>query len=153
MKWLALLLVVIAAGCAAPPSHPPASDSRALIASYIPASVADREAWAADIYTPMAVLEIPITPENVCAIVAVTEQESGFHVDPAIPNLPAIAHAELERRRESHGIPQMVLDAAVVLGGGWLAGDAKRLALSVLAVLALNLALVYNHRSDRYHVA
>lgn len=49
------------------------------------------------------------------------------------------------------GKVQMVLDAGIVLGGGWFAGDAKRLALSALAVVALNLALVYNHRPDRYH--
>ncbi|HET7548197.1 MAG TPA: DUF1615 domain-containing protein [Usitatibacter sp.] len=112
MPWLLWLLVVLA-GCAAPPAHPPAGDSRALIASYIPASVADREAWAADIYTPMAVLGIPVTPRNVCAIVAVTEQESGFHADPVVPDLPAIAHAEIERRRERLGIPKLVLDAAL----------------------------------------
>ncbi len=115
MQWLLLLLVAALAGCAAPHPHPQPSggDARALIARYIPASVPDREAWAADIYTPMAVLEIPVTPENVCAIVAVTEQESGFHVDPAIPNLPAIARAEMERRRAKLGIPAVVLDAAL----------------------------------------
>lgn len=51
------------------------------------------------------------------------------------------------------GKVQMALDAAVVLGGGWFAGDARRLGLSVLAVVALNLALVYNHRPDRYRSA
>lgn len=115
MQWLLLLGVAVLAGCAAPRPQLTASDSRALIASYIPASVPDREGWAADIYTPMAVLEIPVTAENICAIVAITEQESGFHVDPVIPNLPAIARAEIERRRERLGIPEMVLDAALAL--------------------------------------
>jgi uncharacterized membrane-anchored protein YitT (DUF2179 family) len=58
------------------------------------------------------------------------------------------------RLQESLGWPagkvQLALDAAVVLGGGWLAGDLRRLALSVLAVLALNLAFVFNHRPGRY---
>lgn len=48
------------------------------------------------------------------------------------------------------GKTQMALDALVVLGGGWYGGDLRRLALSVLAVVALNLALVYNHRPGRY---
>ncbi|HET8747219.1 MAG TPA: YitT family protein [Ramlibacter sp.] len=48
------------------------------------------------------------------------------------------------------GKTQMVLDALIVLGGGWYVGDARRLALSVLAVVAVNLALVYNHRPGRY---
>jgi hypothetical protein len=115
MRWPLLVGVAVAAGCAAPPSRPPAADSRALIASYIPASVADREEWANDIYTPMAVLDIPVTAENVCAIVAVTEQESGFQADPVVPDLPAIARAEIERRREKLGIPQLVLDAALAV--------------------------------------
>jgi hypothetical protein len=115
MRGLLLVVIALAAGCAAPPSHPPAADSRALIASYIPASVADREGWANDIYTPMAVLDIPVTPENVCAIVAVTEQESGFQADPVVADLPAIARAEIERRREKLGIPRLVLDAALAV--------------------------------------
>jgi hypothetical protein len=113
MKRLGVVLVVLAAGCAAPPAQMPAGDARALIASYVPASVPDREGWAADIYTPMAVLGIPVTARNVCAIVAVTGQESGFHADPVVDNLPSIAGAEIERRRERLGIPRLLLDAAL----------------------------------------
>lgn len=47
------------------------------------------------------------------------------------------------------GKVQMALDAAVVLAGGWFAGDWRRLALSVLAVVVLNLVLVFNHRPGR----
>jgi uncharacterized membrane-anchored protein YitT (DUF2179 family) len=58
------------------------------------------------------------------------------------------------RLQERFGWPagktQMALDAAIVLAGGWAAGDLRRLALSVLAVVALNLALVSNHRPGRY---
>lgn len=49
----------------------------------------------------------------------------------------------------SAGKVQLALDALVVLAGGALAGDGRRLALSVLAVLALNLVLVCNHRRGR----
>jgi uncharacterized membrane-anchored protein YitT (DUF2179 family) len=45
------------------------------------------------------------------------------------------------------GKVQLLLDAAIVLGGGALAGNLRQLALSALAVLALNLVLVYNHRA------
>src|SRR5207248_3823371 len=83
------------------------------IASYIPASVGDRDGWASDIYTPMAVLKIPVTPDNVCAIVSITEQESGFRADPSIPKLRAIAWAEIDRQSEKVGMPKLALDAAV----------------------------------------
>lgn len=93
----------------------PASDARAFIASHLPARLADKEGWAADIYTPMAVIGIPVTADNVCAIVSITEQESGFQADPVVPHLPAIAWAEIERRRARMGIPKLVLDAALSL--------------------------------------
>jgi uncharacterized membrane-anchored protein YitT (DUF2179 family) len=48
------------------------------------------------------------------------------------------------------GKTQMTFDAVIVLAGGWYAGNARQLAWSVLAVVALNLALVYNHRPGRY---
>lgn len=58
------------------------------------------------------------------------------------------------RLQERFGWPagkvQLALDAVIVLAGGGLAGDGRRLALSVLAVAALNLVLVYNHRKGRY---
>ncbi len=58
------------------------------------------------------------------------------------------------RLQERFGWPagktQMAIDAAIVLAGGWYTGDVGKLALSVLAVVALNLALVYNHRPGRY---
>jgi hypothetical protein len=103
------------AGCAGQRPQMSAAEGRAFIASYMPGSLADKEGWAADIYTPMAVLEIALTPDNVCAILSVTEQESGFRVDPPIPNLARITWAEIERRREKAGIPALVLDAALAV--------------------------------------
>ena len=51
------------------------------------------------------------------------------------------------------GKTQMAMDAVIVLAGGWYVGDARKLALSIVAVVALNLALVYNHRPGRYQAA
>jgi uncharacterized membrane-anchored protein YitT (DUF2179 family) len=48
------------------------------------------------------------------------------------------------------GKTQMAIDALIVLGGAWYLGDLRKLGLSILAVVALNLALVYNHRPGRY---
>ena len=114
-RILAAALAVLLAACAAPRTQMTASEARALIASYLPASVADKEGWAADIYTPMSVMQIGITADNICAIVSVTEQESGFRVDPPIPDLAKLAWAEIERQREKLGIPKMALDAALAL--------------------------------------
>jgi len=53
----------------------------------------------------------------------------------------------------STGKVQMALDAAIVIAGALWIGDLRRLALSVLAVGAINLVLVYNHRKGRYQPA
>ena len=108
-------ILLLLAGCAAQRPQMTAADARAFIASYMPASLADKEGWAADIHTAMAVLDVPVTPDNVCAILSVTEQESGYKVDPAIPNLSKLAWDEIERQRAKIGIPRFALDAALGL--------------------------------------
>jgi len=116
VKRTLVLVSLVIAGCGSTErAGMTASEARAMIASYIPAAVSDREGWATDIHTAVAVLKIPVTPDNICAIVAITEQESGFRADPAIPNLPAIAWAEIERQREKVGVPKFALDAALAV--------------------------------------
>ncbi len=114
-RVVAFALVSLLAACAAPPPKVTPSEGRALIERHLPAKLADKEGWAEDIYTPMTVIGIPLNAQNVCAVVAITEQESGFRADPAVPGLPKIAWAEIERRRERLGIPRLVLDAALSL--------------------------------------
>jgi hypothetical protein len=45
----------------------------------------------------------------------VIEQESGFHIDPVIPGLPAIAWREIDRRSEAAGVPRVVVHTALEL--------------------------------------
>src|SRR6186713_3227666 len=116
------LAVVALAACATTEdsSRPPgpgltAAQGRALVARLLPDGVSDRSGWATDIYAAIAVLAIAPSGENLCAAIAITEQESGFRVDPAVPGLATIASNEIERRRERAGIPRLVLDAALAL--------------------------------------
>jgi len=83
-------------GCASGPPAPSAAgmtpeQSRNLIEHSLPAAAEDRPGWAADMYAAFSVLGLDTTRENVCAVVAVIEQESGFRVDPVIAGLPTIA--------------------------------------------------------------
>jgi hypothetical protein len=116
------LAVVALAGCATTedssrPSTPglTAAQGRALVARLLPDGVSDRSGWATDIYAAIAVLAIAPSGENLCAAIAITEQESGFRVDPTVPGLATIALTEIERRRERAGIPKLVLDAALAV--------------------------------------
>lgn len=111
--------VAVLAACAGLETPGPrpltADEGRALTASLLPSNVSDRTGWATDLYAAFAALELPPTVENLCSAIAVTGQESGFVADPAVPGLGAIARKELDRRRESAGIPRFALDAALAL--------------------------------------
>jgi hypothetical protein len=87
------------------PSEPGPDESRALIERLLPRNVADRAGWTADIYAAFTALDIPPTHQNVCAVIAVTAQESGFQVDPVIPGLPAMAWREIDKRAGHVDVP------------------------------------------------
>lgn len=111
--WPLLLL----AGCATAPREAavPPPDVQAEIARRLPAGVQDREGWAADIEASLATQRIEPTLENLCAVLAVTAQESGFVADPSVPDLPRIARAEIDRRADALHVPGFVIDAALKL--------------------------------------
>jgi hypothetical protein len=77
--------------------------------------VKDRTGWATDIYAAFASLDLRPTQDNVCAAIAVIGQESSFVVDPPVLGLAAIARKEIDRRRDSAGIPKLALDAALAV--------------------------------------
>jgi hypothetical protein len=102
----------ILAGCAsAPPAIPPPSpaDARATIGRSLPPALTDRSGWLDDIYAAFTVLTVQPTQENVCAVVAVIQQESNFQVDPLIPGLGAIAAKEIDRRAARAHVPLMIV--------------------------------------------
>ena len=119
---LASVPIAFLAGCAGV-SEPPqpgyrpltATEGRALVARLLPDTVKERAGWAVDIYAALSALELPPTPENICATIAVIGQESSFQADPAVPGLAGIARKEIDKRRESAGIPKFALDAALSL--------------------------------------
>jgi len=105
------------------PAQPPAPTGRvpspgehegqALLDRLLPASIANRSGWSADILAAFSALRIPLLAENLCAAIAVIEQESSFQADPVVPGLSHIAWQELEKRRDKYGIPKIVLDLAL----------------------------------------
>jgi hypothetical protein len=108
-------LVVVGCGTAPPsvPARP--EDVRAHIAELLPASVVDRPGWAIDIYAAFDALHIEPSADNVCAVLAVAEQESTYRADPMVPGLGRIAREEIDRRAERAGVPQVLVQAALQL--------------------------------------
>ena len=119
MRKLVLATLLLLAACAEPPVAPgpqvTAEQARARVAKVLPKNLADRQGWATDIYAAMATLQVEPSFDNICAIVAINEQESGMQADPAVANLAEIAWKEIERQREKLGIPKLVLDAALAV--------------------------------------
>lgn len=115
----ALPLLILLASCAsAPPTaRPPMrpAEAREFIAGLMPARVADRPGWATDLYAAFATLRLEVTPENVCAALAVAEQESSFQVDPVVPRLGDITRTEIDRRAQRAGVPTLLVHGALRL--------------------------------------
>jgi uncharacterized protein DUF1615 len=113
-----LTIVVLLAGCATQSVQPPArrpSDVRAEIVRLLPPATRDRDGWAMDITTAFSALDIDPSTSNVCATLAVIGQESNYVSDPVVPGLGKIARAEIDRRADAHGVPQLVVRAALSL--------------------------------------
>ena len=112
-----LLPALVLAGCASAPPTPsrPPGDVHGEIVRRMPARVADREGWASDIQAAFSAQKIEPNSENICAVLAVTEQESGYVANPAVANLPKIARGEIDRRAASLHVPKFLVDAALAI--------------------------------------
>lgn len=118
--WSALLALATLGGCAVDEqlrqaAAPRPAQVRARIASLLPANTTDREGWAADIYAAFAAMNIAPSTPNVCAVIAVAEQESTLRADPPVPHLAQIAWEEIDRRAEHAGVPALALHLALRL--------------------------------------
>jgi len=116
----AIPIAMLLAACASREPAPEATvlrpaEARALIARLLPAPANDRAGWSADIYVAFAALQIAPTPSSVCAVIGITEQESGFRTDPPVPNLGPIAWRQIEQRAERAGVPMLVVRGALQL--------------------------------------
>ena len=113
----ACCLLLLLASCARMPSQqaPGLSPAqiRVEVVRRMPIDAPDRMGWATDIQTAFDTQRIDPGPENICAVLAVIAQESGFQADPSIPDLPRIAREEIDRRAAAHHIPKFLVDAAL----------------------------------------
>ena len=115
----AAVLCALLAGCAGErPENAPAAnplEGRALIDRALPRGIADRPGWIEDTHAAFVALKITQSRKNVCAVIAVTEQESGFHVDPVIPDLGPIAWREIDKRAARAGVPTSIVHGVLEL--------------------------------------
>ncbi|MRK23780.1 DUF1615 domain-containing protein [Pseudomonas sp. JG-B] len=91
------------------------AEVRAKVVKLMPAKVPDRQGWAADIQAAFAAQDIAPSDSNLCAVLAVTEQESTYQVDPQVPGLAKIARQEILRRAGGLHVPAFVVNSALKL--------------------------------------
>ncbi|HET6632302.1 MAG TPA: DUF1615 domain-containing protein [Rhodanobacteraceae bacterium] len=116
---LSLAALALLAGCATqrvkgPPPRCP-EVVHAQIERLMPDDASDKAGWATDICAAFTAQQIVPTTQNLCAVLAVTEQESGFHVAPVVPGLGRIAREEIYRRAAARHVPRLLVDAALHL--------------------------------------
>ncbi|WP_044875519.1 DUF1615 domain-containing protein [Pseudomonas sp. LFM046] len=111
---LAALLALAACGTQRPlePTLTPA-EVRAKVVKLMPAKVPDRQGWAADIQAAFAAQDIRPSASNLCAVLAVAEQESTYQVDPQVPGLAKIARQEILRRAGRVHVPAFLVNSAL----------------------------------------
>ncbi|SEM40573.1 Protein of unknown function [Pseudoxanthomonas sp. GM95] len=111
-----LTLLLLLAGCATQPAvqaQRTPTEVRAEIVRKLPAKLDDRQGWAADVYVALTAQDIEPSTANLCAVLAVAEQESTYNADPPVPGLPRIARAEIDRRADALHLPNLLVDAAL----------------------------------------
>lgn len=116
-RWLTLVAGAATAlsGCANPKTEVDPDEARAAIAARLPRNLQDRQGWAEDIFVAFRTLDIEPTAQNICAALAVTEQESMFKADPNVPGLGAIARREIDVRAAHYHVPKVLVRGALSL--------------------------------------
>ena len=113
--WCLLAATLLLVACEPKPKPRTPEQVRAALLRMLPATLAERRAWAEDVRVSFAALKIRPSDENLCAALAVAEQESGYVADPVVPGLARIATQEIVRRAGKYGVPEFAVRAALKL--------------------------------------
>ncbi|MFC0141428.1 DUF1615 domain-containing protein [Erwinia mallotivora] len=131
VKRVALLALLVLAGCSSKPtSQGPErrpADIKVQINQLLPPKVTDRQGWSDDIMVAITGQGIDPSVSNLCSVIAVADQESGFNADASMPGLPKIAWGEIDRRAAKLHIPAILVRTALMINSSNGKSYAERL--------------------------
>lgn len=107
--------IALLTGCDESATRPSPEQTRRALERLMPRHVKDRATWAQDIQAAFAALDLDPSTSNLCAVIAVTDQESNFSPQPKVPGLGRIARKEIEARAERKHVPLFLVRAALQL--------------------------------------
>lgn len=84
------------------------------VEQFLPAKLVGRTAWANDIWQALHALHLSVTPENVCAVAAIIEQESSWVADPVVPNLSKLVWEKIAEKADKYFVPLPILKALLL---------------------------------------
>ena len=113
IRLAALPVLMLALLSACENNEPTPAETRTKLKHLLPATVKDRDGWAADIQYAVTALKIEPSSQNLCSILAVTEQESTYNANPEVPGLGQIALKEIETRAARFKIPAFIVYGAL----------------------------------------
>ncbi|MXP49185.1 DUF1615 domain-containing protein [Pantoea sp. Eser] len=99
---------------AAAPVRQPA-DVKAQIQRRLPAHVSNKADWANDTYTSFRTQQLDPSTSNLCAVIAVADQETNFSAEATVPGLPKIAWGEIDRRAAKVHVPAFLVRTALLI--------------------------------------
>ncbi|SCK07037.1 DUF1615 domain-containing protein [Vogesella sp. LIG4] len=97
-----------------PAPRPPAANPRQLLGKLMPAAARQRDSWRDDILGAFGALQLQPSAENLCAVIAVIEQESSFQADPAVPGLPRIVWGKIGEKAGGYYVPLGLVKTALL---------------------------------------
>jgi len=84
------------------------------LSKLLPDYVKPRDAWRDDIANSFTALQLTPSAENLCAVIAVIEQESTFQADPVVPGLPKIVWSKIGEKAGGYYVPLGLVKTALL---------------------------------------
>ncbi|MEQ6291382.1 DUF1615 domain-containing protein [Vogesella sp. GCM10023246] len=94
--------------------RPAAANPRQLLGKLLPDYVKPRDGWRDDILGAFNALQLNANAENLCAVIAVIEQESTFQADPVVPGLPKIVWSKIGEKAGGYYVPLGLVKTALL---------------------------------------